>query len=332
MRKRNKKKGLKVTINGQEETVYGEESKEKAEAEANYQVTFSNWEEKRKAEMETSAAKDEKKEDEFEWVLPEEEEANDDPKVVSPYQKKKASGKSPHNKKNKLFNSSIKRVTTTVIFAVLIGSGLGIFALSLSTDGGSPSTSASTEPSNNDSKGDETTETDKAGSAAESSGDGNLSTFAVQAGLYSSEEGANSVVDKLISEGYAAATLAKDEGYFVIAGIAEDKELTAALSQTLVDNGTEAWGGKELSFSIDAAISDSFKKACELSATAITGAQVPENEISALEEAVTSISGEESAGLKEGILKSLEYLKQPSAESGWKSQQALLDQLKNLSS
>lgn len=330
MRKRNKKKGLKVTINGQEETVYGDESKEKTEA--NDQVTFSNWEEKRKAEMEMSAAKDEKKEDEFEWVLPEEEE-NDDPKVVSPYRKKKgASGKNSHKKNNGLFPSSIKRVTTTVVFAVLIGSGLGLFALSLSSDGDAPSTTASTEPVNEDSKGSEMQDTDNTGSAAEGSGDGSVSTYAVQAGLYSSEEGAKSVADQLIADGYAAATLAMDEGYYVIAGIAEDKKLTSALSQTLIDNGKEAWGGKELSFTIDASISDSFKKACELSAIAITGEQVPESEISALESAVADINGEESAGLKEGILKSIEYLKEPSAESGWKSQQALLDQINNLSS
>lgn len=332
MRKRNRKKGLKVTINGKEETVYGDESKEKTEA--NDQVTFSNWEEKRKAEMELSAARDEKKEEEFDWSMPEEEEeANDDPKVVSSYQEKKGSSKkTPTKKNNRFFSSSFKRVTTTIIFAVLIGSGLGIFALSLSSNNQTPSTSASTEPVSENGEADEAAKQEDPGTTTEASNGGDFSTFAVQAGLFSSEEGAKSVADQLISDGYAAATIGKDEGYYVIAGIAGDKELTTALSKTLIDNGMEAWGGKELSFPIDASISDSFKKACELSAIAITGEQVPENEISALETAVNEISGDENAGLKEGILKSIEYLKEPSAESGWKSQQALLDQIGSLSS
>ncbi|BCT28951.1 hypothetical protein BVAD3_26250 [Bacillus velezensis] len=94
MKKRKSKKhskaknnALKVTINGQEETMYGQEDvKEGGEK----TVTFSNWEETKKAEQETAASHEDPKEEDFNWDHEKNSEVfEDDPKVVPPYQKKK---------------------------------------------------------------------------------------------------------------------------------------------------------------------------------------------------------------------------------------------------
>ncbi|MDI3411272.1 hypothetical protein QKW52_17550 [Bacillus sonorensis] len=58
--------------------------------------------------------------------------------------------------------------------------------------------------------------------------------------------------------------------------IAGEKQMTSQLGQILIDHDFEAWGGKELSFSLDSGLSPTFKEAAELSAKAILGAEVTE--------------------------------------------------------
>lgn len=81
-------KALKVTINGKEETVYEQETPEN---ETDKNMTFSNWEEKRRAEQEVAASHEHPDEDEFNWDSEEDKVFKEDPKVVPPYQKKKQS-------------------------------------------------------------------------------------------------------------------------------------------------------------------------------------------------------------------------------------------------
>lgn len=119
-------KALKVTINGKEETVYEQETPEN---ETDKNMTFSNWEEKRRAEQEVAASHEHPDEDEFNWDSEEDKVFKEDPKVVPPYQKKKtklyAKGKAGAAK-------PVKRVAATIAFAAVIGTGLGLFALNIS--------------------------------------------------------------------------------------------------------------------------------------------------------------------------------------------------------
>ena len=59
-----KNNALKVTINGQEETMYGQEDVNEGGEKT---VTFSNWEETKKAEQETAASHEDPKEEDFNW-------------------------------------------------------------------------------------------------------------------------------------------------------------------------------------------------------------------------------------------------------------------------
>lgn len=121
-------------INGREETIYGNE-KEFSNRNEEKKFTFSNWEEKRKAEREISASKEDGTHEtgEFTWTPPDEEETvyKDDPKVVAPYQKK---NEPKNNRKTKTsLTYPVKRFAATIVFAVLLGTGLGLFALNLAT-------------------------------------------------------------------------------------------------------------------------------------------------------------------------------------------------------
>ncbi len=92
-------------------------------------VTFSNWEETKKAEQETAASHEDPKEEDFNWDHEKNSEVfEDDPKVVPPYQKKKQAlifrKKQP--------SSPVKKAVTTIAVAAVLGTGLGLVALNMS--------------------------------------------------------------------------------------------------------------------------------------------------------------------------------------------------------
>lgn len=94
----------------------------------------------------------------------------------------------------------------------------------------------------------------------------------------------------------------------------------------MIDQHFEAWGGKELSFQVPDELTGLIEKASVLSSKVIAGEDVDQKEvtqlISELENAKTT-----DAPAKSSLLKAVQLLNDPSAENGWKSQQALLDQL-----
>ncbi|MEG7333583.1 SPOR domain-containing protein [Bacillus sp. 0102A] len=317
-------KALKVTINGKEETVYEQETP--VEMEKN--MTFSNWEEKRKAEQEVAASHEHPDEDEFNWNSEEDKVFKEDPKVVPPYQKKKtklyAKGKAGTVK-------PVKRVAATIAFAAVIGTGLGLFALNISGN-----KEAAAPASLDDSLGSQTAKAGDASADKQSSGaekqaapaEGTYETYAVQAGKFSNEKGAETLTEQLTEKGYSAVSLSKDDGYtYVIAGLASDKDVSQQLGQLLIDSDFEAWGGKELSLSIESDMTDSFKETAELAAKAILGEDITKANVEKIEKSLgkTEASG---AGEKKAILQALKELEDPSAEAGWKAQQQLLAVIK----
>ncbi|GLF89937.1 stage II sporulation protein B [Bacillus safensis] len=333
MKKRQaKKQGLKVNINGKEEMLHEEEQKPPKQQED--QVTFSNWEEKRQSEQETAASQEDSskpKEEDFQWDDAADHIYHSDPKVVTPYQKKKGSFDQKFGKNRGPF----KRVMTTIVFAVVLGTGLGVFALSLSQDGtqnpsgGDISVSASGNQSPVKAGGDAssagTTDESKE-NKDEKSTSGSFSTFVVQAGKFSSEKGADELVGSLKEAGYAGKKVSMDDGYYVIAGLATEQGMTSAVGKKLIDQHFEAWGGKELSFQAPDELTSLIEKASVLSSKVITGDDVDQKDvtqlISELESAKTM-----DASAKSSLLKAVQLLNEPTAENGWKSQQALLDQL-----
>ncbi|KPN16101.1 stage II sporulation protein B [Bacillus australimaris] len=332
-KRQSKKQGLKVNINGKEEMLHEDDHKPLKQQED--QVTFSNWEEKRQSEQETAASQEDSskpKEEDFQWDDAADHIYHSDPKVVTPYQKKKGSFDQKFGKNRGPF----KRVMTTIVFAVVLGTGLGVFALSLSKDG------TPTNPSGGDisvsASGNETSmkaggDTSSAGTTDESkenkdekSASGHFSTFVVQAGKFSSEKGADELVGSLKEAGYAGKKVSMDDGYYVIAGLATEQGMTSAVGKKLIDQHFEAWGGKELSFQVPDELISLIEKASVLSSKVIAGDDVDQKDvtqlISELESAKTM-----DAPAKSSLLKAVQLLNEPTAENGWKSQQALLDQL-----
>ncbi|MFP3419951.1 SPOR domain-containing protein [Bacillus sp. SIMBA_154] len=335
MKKRQaKKQGLKVNINGKEEMLHEEDHQPKKQQEDH--VTFSNWEEKRQSEQETAASQEDPskpKEEDFQWDDAADHIYHSDPKVVTPYQKKKGSFDQKFSKNRGPF----KRVMTTIVFAVVLGTGLGVFALSLSKDGtANPSggdhvsVTASGNQSAMKAGGDAPPAAGDTDESKENKGEksvsGSFSTFVVQAGKFSSEKGADDLVTSLKDAGYAGKKVSMDDGYYVIAGLATEQGMTSAVGKKLIDQHFEAWGGKELSFQVPDELTGLIEKASVLSSKVIVGDEVEKKEvtqlISELESAKTT-----DASAKSSLLKAVQLLNDPTAENGWKSQQVLLDQL-----
>lgn len=333
MKKRQaKKQGLKVNINGKEETIHEEDHQPKKEQEDG--VTFSNWEEKRQTEQETAASQEDPskpKEEDFQWDDAADHIYHSDPKVVKPYQKKKGSFDQKLSKNRGPF----KRVMTTIVFAVVLGTGLGVFALSLSKEGSANLTggdhvnvSASGKQSSMKAGGDapQATSADETDEKKEDAVSGSFSTFVVQAGKFSSEKGADDLVASLKDAGYAGKKVSMDDGYYVIAGLAKEQGMTSAVGKKLIDQHFEAWGGKELSFQVPNELTSLLEKASALSSQVITGDEVETNEVTQLISEVEDVKTTD-APAKSSLLKALQLLNEPTAENGWKSQQVLLDQI-----
>ncbi|MFC1287143.1 SPOR domain-containing protein [Bacillus paralicheniformis] len=325
---------LKVMINGREETIYGNE-KEFSNRNEEKKFTFSNWEEKRKAEREISASKEDGKPetDEFTWTPPDEEETvyKDDPKVVAPYQKK---NEAKNNRKAKTsLTYPLKRFAATIIFAVLLGTGLGLFALNLAThkEGvpASGSLGADAENGQTVKAGDSGAEEKKSGEKNSGQAGESFKSFAVQAGKFSSKEGAETLASQIADKGYAAVSIAKDDGFYVIAGITGEKQMTSEIGKILIENDFEAWGGKELPVALEPGLLEPFKEAAELSAKAILGAEVTSQNIADVKAELdgAKLKGE-SDEVKKSILEAVNLLEKPTAANGWKSQQLLLSQIK----
>ncbi|MEG7280866.1 SPOR domain-containing protein [Bacillus sp. 0909A] len=318
-------KALKVTINGKEETVYEQETP-KTEQEKN--MTFSNWEEKRKAEQEVAASHEHPDEDEFNWDSEEDKVFKDDPKVVPPYQKKKSK---LYSKGKTGSAKPVKRVAATIAFAAVLGTGLGLFALNISGN-----KEASAPASLDDSLGSQTakagdTAAEKQSTAGEKQAaqtEGTYKTYAIQAGKFSNEKGAETLTEQLTEKGYSAVSLSKDDGYtYVIAGLASDKAVSQQVGQLLIDSDFEAWGGKELSLSIESDMTGPFKKTAELSAKAILGEDITKASVEKIKNSLGETEAAET-GEKKAILQALKELEDPSAEAGWKAQQQLLAVIK----
>ncbi|MEI4790123.1 SPOR domain-containing protein [Bacillus sp. FJAT-53060] len=328
-----KKQGLKVNINGKEEVLHEDEHQPQKQQEDH--VTFSNWEEKRQSEQETAASQEEPskpKEEDFQWDDAADHIYHSDPKVVTPYQKKKGSFDQKFSKNHGPF----KRVITTIVFAVVLGTGLGVFALSLSQDGSdNPSggdhisvSASGSQPSmkaGEDSQPAGTTDKSKE-NKDEKSVSGSFSTFVVQAGKFSSEKGADDLVGSLKDAGYAGKKVSIDDGYYVIAGLAKEQGMTSAVGKKLIDQHFEAWGGKKLSFQVPDELTGLIEKASVLSSKVIAGDEVEKNEVAQLISELESTKTTD-ASAKSSLLKAVQLLNDPTAENGWKSQQALLDQL-----
>jgi stage II sporulation protein B len=250
--------------------------------------------------------------------------------VVAPYQKK---NEPKNNRKTKTsLTYPVKRFAATIVFAVLLGTGLGLFALNLAThkEGvpASGSLGADAENGQTVKAGDSGAEEKKSGEKNSGQAGESFNSFAVQAGKFSSKEGADTLASQIADKGYAAVSIAKDDGFYVIAGITGEKQMTSELGKILIENDFEAWGGKELPVAIESGLLEPFKEAAELSAKAILGAEVTSQNIADVKAQLDGAQSKGSEEVKKSILEAVNLLEKPTAANGWKSQQLLLGQIK----
>ncbi|MGE7601040.1 hypothetical protein ACQKL5_00925 [Peribacillus sp. NPDC097675] len=216
MDKSEKRKGVKIKINGEEKIFYGENKREVVE------------------EI-PEAAGEEQPDDSFEWILPEDSPENKIVLVPTPPKKKMPKligfGTSSVKRPN---NRSVKTFMIAVFCAILFGSVLGLIAVNTITK-----EKAADAPV-------ETAITTTATPPVEKKNDGGakekgaeLKTFLVQGGMFSSEDAAKKIQGRIMEKQVPAEVFKLEDSYYLFLGSAENlissKELALFLKSYDVD-------------------------------------------------------------------------------------------------
>ena len=329
---------VKIKINGKDRSLtVKEETKE--------QYPILSWDEKLKAEKEMASAK--KEEDDFPWLLPDDAPIfEEDPKVVTPSKKKKVFSNqnvTPFHYSNKkkgnrhIGSFSMKQMTTIVLLAVGLGVGFGYIALNFLSNEDMPAATTPTDGVATDNPEAEDTpnqnqENPPANTATSSA---SLQIYAVQGGIFSSKEGADTVVADIKNKGLASAVLETDGTFTVIAGLGKEKTETSAMNELYKEQQfQDFWGGKQLSLSISTTKTpenwvSSIITLASMSSAVTNNQSVNADEISKIEEQLNAIeSGNDIE--KEFIEKLLAASANIKENKGWEAQQSILDVVQGL--
>ncbi|MBD1381196.1 SPOR domain-containing protein [Metabacillus arenae] len=337
-----KNSDLKIKINGKENEVTEASGQlEKPLNDTSEDFTVSTWEEKVNAEKETAAAKQPgSNEESFPWLLPDEEEVfKEDPKVVIPTTKRKKKNQSPYfsqSKKKQPIHFPLKKFITTILLAVVLGVGFGTIALQFMSNEDMP-VFASLQGENKDTpsltdteeKADEKGDKESAGAASTYEG------FAVQAGSFTSRDGALSVAEDIKSKGLPAIVLPDGERQVVYVGIGNEKDDTESISSIFQQSSeVEPWGGKQLSLELSLTeesqpFMEIIKGLATLSTQTINEQPVKTDELASITEQLEKSSPKEETPkkIKENLTNALNGIKKETKEGGWSAQQNLLDSL-----
>ncbi|WP_377864334.1 stage II sporulation protein B [Bacillus sp. R86525] len=170
----------------------------------------------------TEAKYEEKKKDEFDWMVVESER----PQNVVPFKKEKTSSMAQYRKK---WSTTIIAIVAT---AIIIGTVFGMGIIHLLTGQGTPgegTVTASRQTGNEEQKVDGTVEQTvppkegkqkaQVGAALEP-----MKLFFVQGGLYSSEEKGQAAIEEWKSNGGVAALKPSGDKYALVVGVASDEQ------------------------------------------------------------------------------------------------------------
>ncbi|MDT3492934.1 stage II sporulation protein B [Bacillus toyonensis] len=183
----------------------------------------------------TEAKYEEKKKDEFEWMVVESER----PKNVVPFQKKKSA---PVEKYRKKWSNTLIVIVAT---AIIIGTAFGMGMLQLLTGQGTTGEStvtASKQTENEESKVDGTEEQTPASKEEKQKAQTGTSLepmklFFVQGGLYSSKETGQAALEEWKGNGGVAALKPSGDKYALIVGIASDEQAINQLMTQYKNDG-----------------------------------------------------------------------------------------------
>jgi hypothetical protein len=182
---------------------------------------------------ETEAAAGEEAEDKgFDWILPDDEEAQ------PPKEYKKINYVSGNKKKPKSFKNPFQdsvNLLMSIIGAVVVGAVLGFGTLKVITTTDGPATPAATLQ---DTTAEANTEGKQSVSAVELQ---DFSTSILQGGVFSTEESLNAMKDSLAGKGLSSASVEKDGQFFLLLGVSGDLETAKSLGAELKEQGVDVF-------------------------------------------------------------------------------------------
>ncbi|QOR65695.1 hypothetical protein IM538_18070 [Cytobacillus suaedae] len=242
------KQGISIKINGQERE-YNVNKEEKENRQDTELDTYEN--------LEVAAAK-EAEEDDFAWVLPT---TSDDKKGDQPFvaiedvrnlsskrnNKFKGIGKKSFTPKSVLPS---KPFLISVVLGVLIGTGFGLIVLNLLTDDIIQEQVASNNPQGGvvgqKSAGEEEEKPSASGDDKQQNDDKTiplnvapLNPVVIQAGIFSTLDSGQLIVDKIKKLGYSAVILKNADTYIVLGGIGSNVDLVKQMSSVYAENNQE---------------------------------------------------------------------------------------------
>jgi stage II sporulation protein B len=238
---------------------------------------------------ETAAAKEEEN-DEFSWVLPNEDEASSDDgptKIVqiedvrnkskkgNPYFKNTTPKTSSFNRRP---SSALKTLLLSIFLAVIVGLGLGAMILNLISEEdhqqaiGTP-TVVPAGPGTNNGEGKESS-TNAGASALELAP---INIAYAQEGVYTNKEAVDDLVKTIKQSGFPSAAVEIGDSYTVVVGIGTDKEIIKEIGKLY-----EAKSGKATYHKVIEVEGGSFSKANENDVNYIKDGQALFTQLSSL--------------------------------------------------
>ena len=244
------KKGntIKIKLNGDTQPVQEEPKKKEPEA-STEPVTRVIKIDSNKLDSDVffeTAAAQESVEESFDWIIPESSENDiEEFKINSSSKTPKKSGLpkitsfSSNTKKN---GRPLGSIVISGIFAILIGTTIGVVMLKLVTAG--PTEKTVTEPPVVEVKGG----TDKKPAAGKTTTAalGQLTAYVIQGGFFSSKDGAKETVSQISSKGVPSQIIEMEGKHFIFLGTADSIETAKSLSTQYKDKGVEGAFAKSL--------------------------------------------------------------------------------------
>jgi stage II sporulation protein B len=294
-------------------------------------------------------------EEEFSWILPEEQPS----KVVSiedlrqvkskkkTFLKKKSIGMNRHEPSK----NAVKHVAIIMSVAILVGTGLGMFSLNMMTGENSAFTPKKTDPVAVNEPPVALEEKTGEGQRVEEKNPSSLpsfSAYAVQAGVFSTKKTGEEAVRKMRAKGYAAAVIKNGDSYALFIGVGLGEKDTKGIGEHYKKQGedtyvksyeipaiqTNEWSKNELEVMTKG--QSIFETLLSLSSKTAAGSSSSSTELKGIKEELVKLKSEQK--LNQDIGKFLSYLlmaeaaladyeKDQKDEVKWQAQQFLLQAL-----
>ncbi|MCJ7839897.1 hypothetical protein MUB24_03000 [Lederbergia sp. NSJ-179] len=196
------------------------------------------------ASDETSAASSEEMlDEEFEWILPNEEEEQEVPEFKVNHQKEPKKQPYFHRNGNSPLKLWVKRLILSFVLAITVGLLLGSFLLKMMSQTDTQATTNEQNRLSSENKKEEGTTASKFEVKLPA-----LTLPVLQAGVYSSKEAADAKAKELANQNQAQTILEMDEKYYLFLGVAGDLQKAKTWEKDLKHNGLEDVWAKELNF------------------------------------------------------------------------------------